>query len=362
MYQNNQSQNLGVFQQQPLLHARSSFFWIALIIVILWLFFAFIFAFEVEGSSLSSLLKWMLYLMAIGSVFMLFYVYDMLKRQMHEITYLKSMLDSLYAKISNENQRGNNAAPLPTNQQLAELVTILKQNEAILEQIQKATSKDASSSPAQETHKSPPSSTLKNNISKDKKPVSKMIQSTASTASYTSPNDDHNASLVEKQKEQTKSHLTLVDFIQAADFPKSEHNQANFALLNVARQDPKTAKIMRATEDALTLLAQNGVYTESIKYKKPNAQPWRNLIKGERKTFIKNLAVVFDKKDLEKTVSQLKSNPIFQDTAYHFLRVFDKIFLEFEKEASDAEIIDFGNTHTSKTFVFLGQACGKFDL
>jgi len=58
---------------------------------------------------------------------------------------------------------------------------------------------------------------------------------------------------------------------------------------------------------------------------------------------------------------RLKQDSIFKDSAHHFLRLFDKNFLTFEKTASDVEIAALSNTRTARAFMLLGRVAGTFD-
>ena len=57
----------------------------------------------------------------------------------------------------------------------------------------------------------------------------------------------------------------------------------------------------------------------------------------------------------------MKQDPIFRDTAHHFLRLFDKTFARFEKTASDGEIAALADTRTARAFMLLGRVAGTFD-
>ena len=56
----------------------------------------------------------------------------------------------------------------------------------------------------------------------------------------------------------------------------------------------------------------------------------------------------------------MRQDPIFRDAAHHFLRRFDKTFVEFEPTATDSEISDLGETRTARAFMLLGRVAGIF--
>jgi hypothetical protein len=52
---------------------------------------------------------------------------------------------------------------------------------------------------------------------------------------------------------------------------------------------------------------------------------------------------------------------VFRDAAHHFLRSFDHTFQEFEKNATDAELAELGDTRTARAFMLFGRVTGTFD-
>ncbi len=48
-------------------------------------------------------------------------------------------------------------------------------------------------------------------------------------------------------------------------------------------------------------------------------------------------------------------------TAHHFLRQFDKTVAEFEKNASDPELVALTETRTARAFMLLARVTGTFD-
>ena len=57
----------------------------------------------------------------------------------------------------------------------------------------------------------------------------------------------------------------------------------------------------------------------------------------------------------------MRQDTIFRDTAHHFLRQFDKTFTEFEKNATDQEIVALSETRTARAFMLAGRVTGIFD-
>ena len=57
----------------------------------------------------------------------------------------------------------------------------------------------------------------------------------------------------------------------------------------------------------------------------------------------------------------MKKDPVFRDAVHHFLRHFDRTFMDFERNATDADIVALANTRTARAFMLLGRAAGTFD-
>ena len=155
--------------------------------------------------------------------------------------------------------------------------------------------------------------------------------------------------------------LSVADFVRALNFPESPEDKAGFRALCLALEDRNVAKLIRAAQDVLTLLSQDGIYMDDLKPDRSRPEIWRRFAGGERGRAIAALGGIRDRSSLALTVGRMKQDPIFRDAAHHFLRRFDKMFTEFERDATDAEISDLSNTRTARAFMLLGRVAGIFD-
>ena len=57
----------------------------------------------------------------------------------------------------------------------------------------------------------------------------------------------------------------------------------------------------------------------------------------------------------------MRQDTIFRDAAHHFLRQFDKTVADFEKNATDADLVALAETRTSRAFMLLARVSGTFD-
>lgn len=161
--------------------------------------------------------------------------------------------------------------------------------------------------------------------------------------------------------EEIAAPLSRDDFIRALNFPDTAEDKDGFAALRRALKDRQTAKLIQASQDMLTLLSQDGIYMDDLRPDLPRTEIWRKFAHGERGTAIAGLGGVRDRSSLALSSGRMRQDPIFRDTAHHFLRRFDQVFAEFEKDASDDEILELSDTRTARAFMLLGRVTGTFD-
>ena len=153
----------------------------------------------------------------------------------------------------------------------------------------------------------------------------------------------------------------MSDFIRALNFPETAEDEEGFAALRRALRDRKSAQLIQASQDVLTLLSQEGIYMDDLRPDMARPDVWRQFAKGVRGRAVAPLGGVRDRSSLALTAARMKQDPIFRDAAHHFLRKFDHMFAEFEAEASDADIQALGDTRTARAFMLLGRVAGTFD-
>lgn len=155
--------------------------------------------------------------------------------------------------------------------------------------------------------------------------------------------------------------LETDDFLRALNFPETAEDKAGFAALRRAMQDRTAAHLIQAAQDALTLLSQDGIYMDDLVPDRARTDIWRQFGQGERGRAVAALGGIHDRDVLATIGARMKQDPIFRDTAHHFLRRFDKVFATFEKVATDAEIQALADTRTARAFMLLGRVAGTFD-
>ncbi|APX89561.1 hypothetical protein BV394_07405 [Brevirhabdus pacifica] len=155
--------------------------------------------------------------------------------------------------------------------------------------------------------------------------------------------------------------ISIADFIKAMNFPEDANDREGFRALRLALADRRIATLIRASEDLLTLLSQDGIYMDDLRPDRARPEVWRRFAKGERGKPVAALAGVRDRSSLALTSGRMKSDAVFRDVAHHFLRQFDRSFVEFEKGASDQDIAALAETRTARAFMLVGRVSGTFD-
>ncbi|WP_170573796.1 hypothetical protein [Ruegeria atlantica] len=163
------------------------------------------------------------------------------------------------------------------------------------------------------------------------------------------------------QAEDISPPLSTDIFIRALNFPETQEDTEGFNALRLALKDRKTAQLVQASQDVLTLLSQEGIYMDDLRPDMARPEIWRQFAQGARGRSVAALGGIRDRSSLALTAARMKQDPIFRDAAHHFLRRFDHMIVAFEPEASDADLTALGETRTARAFMLLGRVAGTFD-
>jgi hypothetical protein len=155
--------------------------------------------------------------------------------------------------------------------------------------------------------------------------------------------------------------LSVDDFIRAMNFPDGPDDAAGFAAMRAALGNRDIAKLIRAAQDVLKLLAQDGIFMDDLKHDPAAPDQWRRFAQGQRGRAVAGLGGVRDRSALALSVGRLRNDPVFRDAAHHFLRAFDRCLTEFEQGADDGDLSALAGTRTARAFMLLGRILGSFD-
>ncbi|MGP9788603.1 hypothetical protein [Roseinatronobacter sp. NSM] len=153
---------------------------------------------------------------------------------------------------------------------------------------------------------------------------------------------------------------TPSDLIRALHFPEDENDTEGFNALRKALNDTRCAALIRCAQDVLTRLAQDGIYMDDLRPDRARPEFWRAFATGARGALIAPLGGIRDRSCLALTSGRMRNDVDFKQAAHLFLREFDKVFAEFEKQADDAQIAAMADTRTARAFMLLGRVSGVF--
>ncbi len=175
------------------------------------------------------------------------------------------------------------------------------------------------------------------------------------------PSDPQPVLELDPAPEPRRPPITVDEFIRAMNFPNDQDDRAGFRALARAMDDPDAGKVVRAAQDILTLLSQDGIYMDDLVPDRSRPELWRRFAEGERGKAIADLGGVRDRIPLGLTAKRMREDVVFRDAAHHFLRYFDRTFAAFAPEATDQEIADLAETRSARAFMLLGRVSGTFD-
>ena len=155
--------------------------------------------------------------------------------------------------------------------------------------------------------------------------------------------------------------MRVDEFIRAMNFPDNPEDKEGFRCLRLALEDREAARLIRAAQDVLTLLAQDGIYMDDLRPDRARPEIWRRFAGGERGRTVAALGGIRDRSSIALTAGRMRTDPVFRDAAHHFLRQFDRSFQAFEKTASDQDLAEMSDTRTARAFMLFGRVAGVFD-
>lgn len=244
---------------------------------------------------------------------------------------LQAAVDGLrQTYLADRQTRGAGTAPSSVERKLAEIAQATRQTETALATF--ASSRDPRNAPARP-----------------------LAQSRATIA------DDQPALALGTPAEEIGPPLSRADLIRALNFPDTDKDEVGFKALRRALKDRQARQLVQASQDVLTLLSQDGIYMDDLRPDRAKPEIWRRFAKGERGRAVAALGGVRDRSCLALTMGRMREDTIFRDAAHHFLRLFDRMLVAFEPEASDEEVADLSETRTARAFMLLGRVTGAFD-
>lgn len=154
--------------------------------------------------------------------------------------------------------------------------------------------------------------------------------------------------------------VARADLVRALHFPEDEGDGEGFAALRRALGNRRARQLIQAAQDVLTLLSQDGIYTDDLSPDHTRPEMWRRFAQGERGRTVAQLGAIHERATLGAVMARMREDTIFRDAAHHFLRLFDRILEDFEPDATDEELVALSGTRTARAFMLIGRAAGVF--
>ena len=148
--------------------------------------------------------------------------------------------------------------------------------------------------------------------------------------------------------------------IRALNFPDGPDDSLAIAALRQALQDGDHARVLRAAQDVVTLLAGEDLYMDDLPPEPASPAVWRRFAEGARGSDVAALGGIHDQAALDIAGALLERDEIFRDTAHHFLRHFDTMLVRQVPQMDDVQIAVLAETRSARAFMLLGRIAGLF--
>lgn len=152
--------------------------------------------------------------------------------------------------------------------------------------------------------------------------------------------------------------LTATELFLALNFPDGPEDREAIRCLRLALGDPGLARLIRAAQDVVTLLAGQGIYMDDLALPEAHPRAWRCLAEGLRGARIASLAGAGDTATLAVVRGLLRRDEVFRDAAHHFLRQFDRLLARHAAGDDDGMLVALGETRSGRAFLLLAEATG----
>ncbi|RJL18815.1 hypothetical protein [Paracoccus siganidrum] len=148
--------------------------------------------------------------------------------------------------------------------------------------------------------------------------------------------------------------------VRALNFPDGPEDTETVAALRAALQDHDNARVLRAAQDVITLLAGQDLYMDDLPPEPAPVAVWRRFAEGARGATVAQLGGIHEPVALEIATELLRGDEIFRDSAHHFLRHFDVMLTRSISQLDDDQIRFLSQTRSARAFMLLGRAAGIF--
>ena len=154
----------------------------------------------------------------------------------------------------------------------------------------------------------------------------------------------------------TPPSLEVDDLIRALHFPNDENDTNGYTALRRAARDSDIRKLLQASHDILTLLAQNDIYVDDLPPLSISAWLWRRMAQGEIDEVIDAMHSRQNSTTQAVIKGRLRDDQAFRDAGQLLMVYFDNMLSIFGIGLTDAKLLDLGETRTAQAFLILTEA------
>lgn len=152
--------------------------------------------------------------------------------------------------------------------------------------------------------------------------------------------------------------LSPTELYFALNFPEGPEDHEAVRCLQLALADPELARLIRAAQDVITLLAGRGIYMDDLPVPETDAALWQRFAQGSRGQAVAGLAVIDNAAALNATGTMLADDEVFRDVAHHFMRRFDRLLTRRGQTEDGAVLAVLAETRSGRAFILLAQVSG----
>ena len=151
------------------------------------------------------------------------------------------------------------------------------------------------------------------------------------------------------------------DLVRALNFPHDERDDEGFAAVRKFLPHRLISQLLQASEDVLSMLAQEGIYMDDLQSREPNPDLWRDFANGARGADVSGMATLNDQAAFALAKGRMRTDQVFKDSSLHFIRLFDRMLDEYLPEATDRDVAALALSRTGLAFTLLATLSGSFE-
>ncbi len=171
---------------------------------------------------------------------------------------------------------------------------------------------------------------------------------------------DQDALPIEAPSSTRPGDLEWEHVIRAVNFPQDENDKEGFAAIRRVISNHDVAQLMQASEDVLSMLAQEGIYMDDLSVAPTNPDLWHKFAAGGRGEEVEGLGTIDDQAAMALARGRMRNDSIFRDVSLHFLRQFDRFLRGAIHNATDKDLVRLGDTRTGRAFQLMARIGGSF--